>query len=93
MKTVDAFLCLHAISMCELFMPFNRTLIAIASTRYEIGRHDKDSWLLWNENLRRIASHPHNTVAANNRYDQVQTLIQTNALIHTRNMIQHHNCT
>jgi len=71
MKTVDAFLCLHATSMCELFMPFNRTLIAIASTRYEIGRHDKDSWMLWNENLRRIASHPHNTVAANNRYDQV----------------------
>jgi len=71
MKTVDAFLCLHATSMCELFMPFNRTLIAIASTRYEIGRHDKESWMLWNENLRRIASHPHNTVAANNRYDQV----------------------
>ena len=70
MQTVDAFLCLHATSMCELFMPFNRTLIVIASTRYEIGRHDKTSWMLWNENLRRIASHPHNTVAANNRYDQ-----------------------
>lgn len=33
MKSVDAILCLHAMSMCELFMPFNKTLIAIASTR------------------------------------------------------------
>ena len=33
MKTVSAFLCLHATSMCELFMPFNRSLIVIASTR------------------------------------------------------------
>ena len=31
---VDAFLCLHAIAMCELYMPFNRSLIAVASTRY-----------------------------------------------------------
>ena len=34
MKTVSAFLCLHATSMCELFMPFNRSLIVIASTRW-----------------------------------------------------------
>ena len=34
MLAVDAFLCLHATAMCELYMPFNRSLIAIASTRY-----------------------------------------------------------
>ena len=33
MNTVDAILCTHATSMCELFMPFNKSLIAIASTR------------------------------------------------------------
>lgn len=70
MLTVDAFLCLHATAMCELYMPFNRSLIAIASTRYEIGRHDADSWRQWNDNLRLIASNPYNVIAANNRYDQ-----------------------
>lgn len=34
MATVDAFLCNHACGMCELFMPFDKPLIVIASTRY-----------------------------------------------------------
>ena len=34
MKTVDAFICTHAASMCELFMPFQKPMIVIASTRY-----------------------------------------------------------
>ena len=33
MRSVDAFVCTHAASMCELFMPFQRPLIVIASTR------------------------------------------------------------
>ena len=31
--SADAILCLHAISMCELYMPFNKPLILISSTR------------------------------------------------------------
>ena len=33
MASVSAFLCLHATSMCELYLPFNKPLIVIASTR------------------------------------------------------------
>ena len=33
MQSVDAFICTHAASMCELFMPFNKPMIVIASTR------------------------------------------------------------
>jgi len=40
--------------------------------RYEIGRLDAVSWQRWNENLRLIAASPYNTIAANNRYDQVK---------------------
>jgi hypothetical protein len=36
MKSVSAFLCTHACSLCELFMPFNKPMIIIASTRYDI---------------------------------------------------------
>jgi hypothetical protein len=68
--SADAYICTHAASLCELFMPFNKSLIVIASTRYEIGRHDEKSWKAWNENLNLIAKNPHNIVAANNRYDQ-----------------------
>jgi len=67
---VDAFLCNHAAALCEVFMPFNTSIIVVATTRYEIGRHSKERWQGWNENLRRIAANPYNVVAANNRYDQ-----------------------
>ena len=69
MRGVDAFLCHHAAGLCEAFMPFNKSLVVVASTRYEIGRHDPRRWKAWNANLKAIAAHPRNVVAANNRYD------------------------
>lgn len=69
MKSVDAFVCFHPSSMCELFEPFNKSLIIIASTRYELGRFGKDRWTKWNENLKRYALQPWNVVGGNNRYD------------------------
>lgn len=68
-NSADAILCTHACSMCELFMPFGKPLIVIASTRYEIGRYDRPRWLEWNDNLQRIARRPGNVVGANNMYD------------------------
>lgn len=37
-KGVDAFVCQFAASMCELYMPFDRPIIVLVSTRYENGR-------------------------------------------------------
>lgn len=37
MLSVDAFLCTHAASMCELFMPFQKPMVVIASTRYAVS--------------------------------------------------------
>jgi hypothetical protein len=58
MKQVNAFVCFHPTAMCELFMPFNRTIIVIASTRYELGRFSANEWNQWNKNLQIIASDP-----------------------------------
>ncbi|CAF0897510.1 unnamed protein product [Adineta steineri] len=69
MNLVDVFVCFHPAAMCELFMPFNRTIIVIASTRYELGRFSINEWNEWNKNLRIIASDPRNIVAGNNLYD------------------------
>ncbi|CAF3443344.1 unnamed protein product [Rotaria socialis] len=69
MNRVDAFVCFHPAAMCELFMPFNRTIIVIASARYELGRFSVEEWNQWNRNLRTIASDPRNIVAGNNLYD------------------------
>ena len=34
-----------------------------------MGRHDPRRWKAWNANLKAIAAHHRNIVAANNRYD------------------------
>lgn len=57
-KQADAFICFHPAAMCELFMPFNRTLIIIASTRYELGRFSHEDWTNLNKNFQIIASNP-----------------------------------
>ena len=69
MASVDAFVCFHPAAMCELFAPFNKSILVIASTRYELGRFGAQRWRRLNENLVRIAADPRNLVAANNRYD------------------------
>lgn len=68
-QTVDAFACFHVTSLCELYEPFNKSLIIIATSRYELGRFDKERWTKWNENLVRYASTPRNIIGANNLYD------------------------
>lgn len=72
MLSVDAFVCFHPASLCELYEPFNRSLIVIASTRYELGRHSAERWTAWNANVVRYANDERRTgdfVGANNRYD------------------------
>ena len=69
MNLVDAFVCFHPAAMCELYMPFNRSMIIIASTRYELARFEPAQWHRWNENLKQISRDPKNVIAANNRYD------------------------
>ena len=68
--SVDAVLCTYAFASCvDLFLPFQKTIIVIFTTRFETGRHDFDSWSRWIETLRRVASNPNNVIAANNMYD------------------------
>lgn len=82
-QRVDAFVCSHPVAHCELYMPFNRTLIVYATTRAEFGRFDENvawrrpflnarspfRWDEWVDNMRRIAAIPGNVIAANNMYD------------------------
>jgi hypothetical protein len=69
LRSADVVMCFHPAAMCELFMPLNKALFVIATTRYEMGRESAATWLAWNANLKTIAADPRNLVAANNRYD------------------------
>jgi hypothetical protein len=67
--SADAFACFLPPAMCELFEPFNRSLLIVVPTRYEAGRLGSDRWTRWNENLLRMSKDPRNIIAANNLYD------------------------
>lgn len=68
-QSVDAFVCLHPAATCELFVPFNRSLIIVTTTRYDAGRKSIGDWRRWNDRLARIVADDRNVVAANNQYD------------------------
>lgn len=69
MQSVTAFLCTLPVSMCEAFVPFNKSFIIIASIRYEQGRGEPERWQDLNSLLANVSRHPHSVLAANNLYD------------------------
>ena len=68
-QSVDAFVCLHPAATCELFVPFNRTIIIVTTTRYDNGRVAVRDWKRWNAHLASIADDGRSVLAANNQYD------------------------
>ena len=70
LASVDAFIFTYSLGMSEIFMPFNRTIILIACTRFQTGRYSKEAFSSWVESVRLLAKHPNNIIAANNEYDR-----------------------
>jgi hypothetical protein len=69
-RKMDAMICSHPSGMCELIMPFNRSVILWVTTRFEQGREgnaDKMRGLI--SNFRALAKRPDTSVLANNMYD------------------------
>ena len=69
---VDAFICSFPASMCEMWMPFNKTIIFAPAHRYNLGRCTKGEFLRLNEHLSALASsvNPHHVIAALSHYDE-----------------------
>jgi len=69
LQAVDAFVCTSPLSVCEAFLPFNKSILLLASRRMEIGRSDPTRWQAWINSMRVIAADKRNVVAANNMFD------------------------
>ena len=81
--STDIVICSHPAANCELYLPFNKSIIIYNTQRIEMGRGDNYIWwrqpLLgdnyhvrwkhWALNLQSIAAQGHNLIAANNQYD------------------------
>ena len=69
MQQVTTFVCTLPISMCEAFLPFHKSILMIATIRYEQNKHEPQKWLQFNKLLTDISRGQNNVVAANNLYD------------------------
>lgn len=69
MAEVDLIFVSYPFALMEAYMPFNKTLVVLSSTRYEHGRHEADRWAKLNRNAALVARSPHHVVGANNLYD------------------------
>ena len=70
--STDAFMCMFPASMCELWMPFNKTLILMPAHRYNLGRCTKEQWDRLDEHLNSLISmnSPKHVISAESFYDQ-----------------------
>ena len=70
---VDFVLCSFVPSVCEGFLPLNKTIIMNAAHRYNMGRCTNKTWLSLNENLFRLKAKSKLIVSAMSRYDEEYT--------------------
>ena len=83
-RRVDAFLCSYPAANCELFVPFNKSLIVYVTSRLEFGRFDSflksrkpyvddakslERWRSWVQTLIDLSRDPKHVIVANSRYD------------------------
>ena len=66
----DAFVCQFPASMCELWMPFNKSIIFVPAHRYNLARCTKAEWDRLDEHLYMLASSPEHVIAAQSFYDK-----------------------
>lgn len=73
MLSVNAFYCSFPLSMCEIYMPLNRTIIWLPAHRFTLGRCSRpeiDQLILHMQQSVRSGQQPKNFIAAGGRYDQ-----------------------
>ena len=71
-QSTDAFICSFPASMCELWMPFNKTIVFLPAHRYNLGRCTAESWHRLNNHLQYLATmtNPRHLIGAMSVYDQ-----------------------
>ena len=69
--SVDAFLCSYQPGMCEMWMPFNKTIVFLPAHRYNMGRCTIKETRRLNEHLHTLArmDHPKHVISAASKYD------------------------
>ena len=69
---IDAFICTFPASMCQLWIPMNKSIVFLPAHRYNLGRCSVDEWQTLNDDILRLKATEidgGHTVGAVSRYD------------------------
>ena len=66
----DAFVCQVDVSQCELWMPYNKSIVIATAHRYNLRRCTKPEWDRWNEHIYMLAASPRHIIGAQSFYDK-----------------------
>lgn len=83
----DVVFCSHPVANCEIYLPFDKSLLIYNAQRVEFGRDDEfvlwrtshlgpnrqQRWKHWVYNMKAVTSHADNLIGANNMYDVKHT--------------------
>ena len=72
-QQTDFFVCSVPTAVCEIFLPFNKTIIAVNAFRIEYGRENPRAFQLWARHLELLHSSPLHVLITNSLSDQLNT--------------------
>ena len=67
--SVDAFMCTFPASLCEVWMPFNKTIVLVPAHRYDLHRCSQAEHDRLNEHLYQLSSMGRLVLGAKSKYD------------------------
>lgn len=70
LTSADGVVCSHPAALCEVWLPFNKSILLIVTANLELARENHERWRAWLETVVAFSKAPRVVVAANNRYDQ-----------------------
>ena len=68
-EAVDAFVCSFPPKICQLWIPFNKSIVFWPAHRYNLGLFDTESWQKFNRQIMELSQNPKNVIAAASKYD------------------------
>jgi hypothetical protein len=70
MLSTDSVVCSHPAALCEVWLPFNKSILLIVTANLELARENPTRWREWLQTIVAMSKAPRAVLAANNRYDQ-----------------------
>ena len=70
MQSTDSVVCSHPAALCEVWLPFNKSILLIVTANLELARENPMRWREWLQTIVAMSKAPRAVLAANNRYDQ-----------------------